>query len=209
MTDFITLILSIIIGTLTYKKVSVPFRFVTLLLFVILLSESLAYLSIILFKNNLIVYSIASIIIPVFFFLVYIQMIETKKKTNYYLSFSLLYLFIIINTIYIQREEPLPTYNQQATCLYFIILSVFQYNQILQKNVDLPLGRNSIFWLNTVLFIYFSGTFVPWAVFNMFLKMETDFDSIIMWNYYLTIFLYIGLTLSLLLNAYGKPSTTE
>lgn len=209
MIDILSLLLGILIGTLTYKKVSVPFRFVTLLLLIILLSESLAYLSIILFKNNLIVYSIASIIIPVFFFLVYLKMTESKKTINYFLSFGLLYLFIIINTIYIQRDEPLPTFNQQATCLYFIVLSVFQYNQILQKNVDLPLGRNSIFWLNTVLFIYFSGTFVPWAVFNMFLKMDTDFDSIIMWNYYLTIFLYIGLTLSLLLNAYGKPSTTE
>jgi len=155
------------------------------------------------------VYSAASIIIPVAFYMVYLKMSAAKNAFLYHFSFSILYLFILLNTLYIQSDEPLPTYNQQATCLYFIILSVLQYNQILKGNAEEPLKRNSIFWLNTALFIYFSGTFVPWVVFNMFLKSETDFDSIIQWNYYLTIFLYLGLTLSMIMNAYERTRPTE
>ena len=197
------------IGAFIFKKMSAPFRFTFLFLIITFISEFTALLTVRLFHENLTVYKIYSIILPISLFCIYFHFQEKRNQTKYLFSLLALFSFIIINTIYIQREEPLPTYNQQATCLYFIILSVFQYNQILQKNVDLPLGRNSILWLNTVLFIYFSGTFVPWAVFNMFLKMETDFTSILDWNYYLTIFLYTGLTLSLLLNAYGKPSTTK
>lgn len=209
MLDFICLLSGITIGTLIYKKISVPFAFVVFLLIIIFIFECAAWCASEIWQNNLLVYSVGSIIIPVFFFLIYIKKLNTRKTLYHHLSFAILYLFILINTIYIQSEEPLPTNNQQATCLYFILLSVFQYNQLLKGPAEMPLSRNSEFWLNTTLFIYFSGTFVPWVVFNMFLKSAADFDSILEWNYYLTILLYVGLMVSMLIDAYGRTRPSE
>lgn len=207
--DLITLILNSIIGAFIFKKMNAPFRYTWLFLLLTLFSEGIGLLTTYFFNENLTVYTIYSILLPIAIFLIFYFLQEKKNQNKYLFSLGFLFAFIIFNTIYIQSEEPLPTNNQQATCLYFILLSVFQYNQLLKGPAEVPLSRNSEFWLNTTLFIYFSGTFVPWVVFNMFLKSAADFDSILEWNYYLTILLYVGLMVSMLIDAYGRTRPNQ
>jgi hypothetical protein len=101
-----------------------------------------------------------------------------------------LYLFMIVNTLFLQADDYLPTYNQQATGLFVIFLALKCYLQILKTPSDTPLIRNSIFWLNSGFFFYHASTFFLWVVFDFLLKKGDDMDFLLDWNYYVSLILY-------------------
>jgi hypothetical protein len=156
-----------------------------------------------LFNNNLVVLSLYSVINPMIIFLIYFQV--NKRENSFELIVLLvLYFWIAINTFFIQKDQALPTYNQQATSLFVIFLSLKCYLQILNTPSETPLIRNSIFWLNSGFFFYHASTFFLWVVFDFLLKKGDDMDFLLDWNYYVSLILYIVIGVAIFIDYWNN-----
>ena len=87
------------------------------------------------------------------------------KKTTLYLMFVLI-LFIFINAFFIQGINHFNSYSRMPASIYFIFLT-FTYLSLLFKNTPVKyLEREPVFWINTGILFYFTGTIFAFVLYS-------------------------------------------
>jgi hypothetical protein len=190
----------LVIGITAYKKLRCAFKIAVWLIGCSFLTEITSQITVQYIGTNLQVYAVYTMVFPALLFLLYYYLQNKQIPAVQVALFALMYIFFLINTLYLQYEEPLPTYNQQVYCLFFLGLAFFHYRHIVRQPHTIPLRLNAEFWLNTAVFVYFSSTISVWIAFNLFLKAGIELDALLDWNYYSSLLFYLGLTISLLLD---------
>jgi hypothetical protein len=187
-------------GIWFYNQISVAFKYVTLMCAISFLCEFFAGVFAVYLHRNLEVYLIYSLLSPLVLLMIYMRMSRTKTTKIEQVLLSLLYVFFIVDALWIQPNDPLPTYIQQATALILMLFSLRYFRTLLRHSLDIGLSVNSYFWFNTAIFLYYGLTLCYWAVFNLFMKRESDFDILIQWNLIVSVVFYGMVTYSLYLN---------
>jgi hypothetical protein len=187
-------------GIWFYNQISVAFRWVVMMCGITFLSEYLAYFFAIYFHRNLEIYLIYSLVSPIILLMIYMRMSRVKTSKLEQVLLSLLYLFFIVDALWIQPNEPLPTFIQQATAIVAMLFALRYFRTLLKHSLDIKLTINSYFWLNTGIFLYYGLSLFYWAVFNLLMKDKADFDVLIQWNLLVSILFYAIVTYSIYLN---------
>jgi hypothetical protein len=188
-------------GIWYFNQISVAFRWVVVMCAISFLCEYLAYFFAIYFQRNLEIYVLYSLVSPIVLLMIYMRMSRVRKSRLELILLSLLYVFFILDALFIQPNEPLPTYIQQATALVAMLFAIRYYRTLLRHSLDIKLTNNSYFWLNTAIFLYYGLSLFYWAVFNLFMKNETDFEVLIQWNMLVSVVFYLMISYSIYLNA--------
>ncbi|WP_200975099.1 hypothetical protein [Echinicola sp. 20G] len=127
--------------------------------------------------NNHIVYNFFGIYLIIILYLIFFKMVFRsnlmKKRIN--ISIVLLLLFGTINSIFFQ---PFTSIFQHYILIYdsllIILFSISFYYKVFNRNDYINSNLLSIpyFWIITVLFFYYSSTFLIWASFSFLLKAD-------------------------------------
>ncbi|MBD8488770.1 hypothetical protein IFO69_08440 [Echinicola sp. CAU 1574] len=127
--------------------------------------------------NNHIIYNIFGIYLLNSLYLIFFKMVFRselmKKRIN--ISIAFLFFFGIIDSIFFQ---PVTKIFQHYLLIYgslmIILYSISFYYKVFNRNDYINSNLLSIpyFWIITVLFFYYSSTFLIWASFSFLLKAD-------------------------------------
>ena len=159
-----------------------PIKFLGILLFASLFSDSLSYVVIKMGESNLPVTNIAILID--FFLINYIYFLLLKNKKIFYVVLVFFIIFFIINTIFIQSIHEFQSWSRLAEAIIVIVYAVSYYWQMLKSKPLIDFVIFYRFWLNSALFLYFAFNLYIFALSNyIFKNMEAEV-GIITWGFH-------------------------
>ena len=198
---FIVILMSIITGAAKFTTLSAPVKILTILLFTTLISESIAeYLS---YKahNNCSVYHFYVIISFWLYALIYFYLLKLMKlKLIFYMIAILFTIFCVINSLLFQRLDSFPSINFTFNNVLLVIFSLVYFKSIIDRDPFQTIKKNSAFWFNTSVLIYFSIQLLIWGIMNYLAKTGKDFMPLIIFGLIISILYYAALGISIFLD---------
>ncbi len=171
--SYLLLIIPLAIGMVKRKKLRKEQRLVLVLVAITLVSDSITFYLKVREINNLWVYHF---FVPIYFLVlveIYKQELSVLFSGKVFDIFRGLWIaFVIVNSIWFQ---PLNTFNSNAittSSLVYIILSLAYFYRLLKKPLNYRLETTPMFWLNTGVLLYYSGTLVMFILINNFLDED-------------------------------------
>jgi hypothetical protein len=155
----------VIIGMVRYRKLTTPFKVLTISIIVTFILEVIAEFFSIEHKNNSSLSHIESLTNYFFYSLTFFYLFKNRPiKKLVLISIGTMGIFFIINAIFIQSfREKFPTNIFFASNILYIIFSLLLFKQMLKNPLNINIVKQSIFWFNTGI-LFFSAT--------MFLNLE-------------------------------------
>lgn len=143
------------------------------------LSEVIALLFAIIFKNNLVIYNIEMLINGIVI-LVYFKSNNTIPKKRNALSI-IIFLTIIswVFSIYLQKSfSTINTGFMIYEGVMVIALSLFSLDKISTKSRKkvVKITRSSVFWISTIFLFYWLMTFVQWMLYESYPESMKEFE---------------------------------
>lgn len=190
-------------GFYTFSKLHKPFRVLTILLCLTLISE---------FFSLWLSYEIRNSAPPYHFFmplqyslisLMYVWLFPKSTFIKYYaIGSAISCIFLsVINTLYFQHLLEFPSNLFIFTSIFTIGLIMLTFRKLLHSPSDLPLHKQGVFWFNTSNFIFYSTTFFYWSFYNYLIKSKFVFDIADDVIFYMIVLCYLLYGLALI---YGK-----
>lgn len=194
-------LIPLIVAIYNRNKLDYPLKYLSYLIY---FSACIEIISAILWwqeENNL---PLLHIFVVVEFILIgWMYQLHLYKLYNRYLipvlivAFS---IFSIINSLFIQSIYTFNTYARPIGNLLFIIFAISYYYKLLKELKIRYLERNPMFWINTGILIYFSGSLFLF-IFSNYLLKQTQLNNLF-WsihaglNVFINVLYAIGLWLS-------------
>ncbi len=191
------LIISLIIGIWKFSKMSLKFKFATLLLYFILLIEVISSVLSFWMINQTFVYHT---LIPIqFLYYGFIFGISQKRLKLFLILFTTFMLLSFINSIWIQSIIEFPSYSLILLSLALVTTVLFDFTRLMKVPSKVKLTSLPDFWFNLGHLVFFSSTFFVFAFINSMVNIELNwpYDLIIIAN----LFLYTCFGLSLYLDS--------
>ncbi len=128
-------------------------------------------------NNNSIVYNLVGIYLLIPLYLRFFRMVFLSERMKRRIDISILLLFIlgIIDSLFFQPvTEIFQHYMLLYGSLVIILFSISFYYKVFTRNDYINSNLLSIpyFWIITMLFFYYSSTFLIWASFSYLLKAD-------------------------------------
>jgi len=189
----------LLVGILFFKRISRTQKTLLILVVVALTTEITAYQ---LHKskilvNNIVIYNAYTLIAFNCLWILYrYEIALLKKRIALGLQF-IINIFGILNASLIQGWNSFNSNLMIVTAISFLILATLSFRQILQQVKYTRLEKTPIFWINTGIFIYYSGTLILFALSN---KISVDPSAA---NLHLVVWALNCIFNSLLNTAYG------
>lgn len=179
----------IIIGLFNFKKLSSPYRLLTILVLITFISELLTRYFALVYANSSPVYHIYN---PVqyFFITTFFSFFIKKSKTLISWSWVAFMAIVFINILFFQTVWQ---FSSNLILLYspvYILLSLLLFKNMLLNINDTPLLKQRLFWYNTSSLFLYLFTFFCWSFYNILLKSNST-RTVINVIYYLAIQYYI------------------
>ncbi len=173
-----------IIGIVRYKKLTMPFKLLTLSL----ISSQLITIGNIYinykYKNNAALSHIDAISNYLFYSLIYYYLFK-NKNTKYFilLSIFLITVFFFINALFLQPyARVFPSNLNLPTEVLYVIFSVLLYKQMLLYPLQVNIIKQSIFWYNTAILFFASTMFINLQLVNYYSSHK--YNSIVINSWY-------------------------
>lgn len=117
---------------------------------------------------------------------------ETVPRHWFLILISCFIVFCLINALYIQSWQIFNTYPRTLESITVIGFSLCYYYRITHQNLYLQIEKSPIFWINTGLFIYFSGGFLLFTLSNYILPLSLSI-RLLVWQLHalLSIIMYV------------------
>ncbi|OEK00276.1 hypothetical protein BFP97_01550 [Roseivirga sp. 4D4] len=172
-----------LIGVIKFQRLNYLQRLVFIIVLIALVNEALATYLRMRGVNNLWVYHL---FVPCTFLVVlriYKRVFEEVITRRVFNAISIGFLlFAVLNSLFIQ---PLDVFNSNTitvSSVLYILLSITYFHQLLRGTALLALERTPMFWLNTGVLIYYSGTLLLYVMVNYVAGLgETAKVSISLW----------------------------
>lgn len=206
---YIALLVSCIVaGVVRFNKLTTPFSLLCLSILLTVQNELAAHFMGIKFKNNLILYHFFTPVHFIFFALIFYHLFLFKSSRKILLVSIIIFLaFAVINSSFFQTLNKFPTYTillESFLLAFFAIRSSYEIQSNPNSN---NLMKNSVFWLNASIIIFYTSCFVFFGFHNL---LQKDYKQLLKNLYLLLWFLdmmmYTGFLVALLLD---KPATSK
>lgn len=198
-------IIPVIVGLFYFSNLSSPSKWLIGLLAFSFLTELVAGWVAIRLAYNLPVYAVYSLVSPLLFFIIYYQMKIRRSFRNEAIAFALLVSFLVINTLFIQPDMGLPTYNIQAAYLFVVGLSLSWYMNLIADPPRTKLVYMGTFWFNTGSFLHHMLLFFQWIVLEARIRDQINEHFSFYWTWFATILFWVFCTLSIIIDIkYGR-----
>ncbi|MBE0642853.1 MAG: hypothetical protein IH600_02115 [Bacteroidetes bacterium] len=169
-----TVIFPLSLGTLGFKKLDKAFRYFTVLLLLVLISEASAYALARQYKPNLYIYDIFSAIEYVFLILVFSRWFPNRGIR--WILYSSIPIFLIIwsSGKYFSAEvDKFDSIFLSIESVVFVILSVLTLVKEMRDSSVL-LVDNPVFWIASGLLVYFAGNLFVFSLIEQLFRPGVD-----------------------------------
>jgi hypothetical protein len=189
-----------IIGIANFKRHSKTFRALIILIGITFVGEIVNDLLRKLIHNNMPSYHVLALNEYLFSTYMYIHFLTGKVKRVITYAAIPIVLFAVINSFYIQNIFIFPS-NMLVLCqAIYLIYSLLGFRQMLFNPSDIPLYKQSIFWLNIALMFFSSTLFLYYGILNYSNRHHINLDPIIDFSYAINIIYYTLLAASIITN---------
>jgi hypothetical protein len=180
-----------LVGLFNLKKLSRPYKLLTIFLLITFISESVTRVFIKEFRNSCPPYHIYQ---PLQYFFITAFYLSYLKKSTAIISWSwvLFTLFTILNLIFFQNVWTVPTNAMLPANIAYVLCALLLFKNMLQNTDEQPLLRQGLFWYNTSTLVLFTFNFFCWSFYNVLLKTKnstltlSDITYVLNMQYYLT-----------------------
>jgi hypothetical protein len=158
----------VVIGMTRYKKLTMPFKLLSIYLLIGFLIDAGNSYYIVTYKNNVAISDMETVLEPIFYALIYYYLFKSKYNKMFALfSLILIITFFIINALYLQPFKTVfPTNVILATEALYVIFAVLLYKQMLLYPLQIDITKQSIFWFNTAILFFSTTMFLNLALMN-------------------------------------------
>lgn len=198
---FTVLLLAAVSSILNWPLKRREDKILSSLLFLTLISESIAQTMAIVYHNNMIVFHFFNPIQFLLISLYYNYNITLFKKNNLGIYIGVFGVVLsILNSIFLQKMVEFNNYFLLLEGLLIIGMSLQFFLEIVQKN-SFFLFKNKHFWISVIFLFFWSASYTHWALSPIYLA----FDKSVRSNIYLGIWsvnmiCYGGLSIIFILN---------
>jgi hypothetical protein len=166
------LLISTIIGVVNFKKLTTPFRLLSILLAYTFIHECVVRLGAY-YKISLnIVYQIYIVVaFTIYGLIYYFSLIRQVYKS---ISLFILAIILILGAMNIVLSiDNFPSIAISFCSCMIIFLSLLQLNELLYSDPEIRLIHKPLFWMNTAIMVYWSINFLQLGLYSYFVKANT------------------------------------
>ena len=169
---FILLLTVSIIGVARYKKLTTPFKILSILIVVTLFLEALSQFCAAKYKNNLPVSHIIVLTEFVFYSLAYYSIFKNKAmRVSIIAILSIFIVLFFVNAIFIQPyHRAFPSNMNTFAEIIYTIFSLMLFKQMLLYPLPVNIIKQSVFWFNTSILFYATTMFFNFGLINYYIK---------------------------------------
>ncbi len=198
----LTYILLLVWSLILYKKLSRSFKWVAIMIWLTILHETIAFVLKRVELPNTFGSHIYSIALVPLFYIIYDRFLKQIPGWPWIrFVYFVVFLFCILNSIFVQSTKIIPSYNLNALSLVVIASSLLFYLKMLKEPISSPIQHQSQFWLNTAILFYHSSSFVIFSLTNHFHLNNYSLSQLKYMNIIMCCVYYPALGYSLWLNA--------
>jgi hypothetical protein len=182
---FAILLSASIFGVVNFKKLTTPFKILTLFLLYTLISEVVARIFAIKFRNSDPVYHVFVLANYYFYAAIFFYLLKRSVIRRLVLWSAVPFTcFWLINIIFFQHPRDFPSYSLMVSCILYVIYSLILFLQMLETPTEVAIFKQNIFWFNIsalfysvviVAFFSISGYMVKHNINNYPLSRVVDF----------------------------------
>jgi len=202
------LFIALLIGLLNMKRLTTPFKLLTLLIFVTLFTELVADYMAVHYRNNIIVYHIYTPIHAILLGAIYLSLLHRKTNRAFvWIATIISVSFAIANSLFIQGLKATPYYDLIVISIFYVCFA-FISNFEMIRSKHLKLFNNAVFWLNSGTLLFFSINFILWSLWDYLgrIKSPVRADLLLILNI-LNFVLYAFFALAIYFDSRRNKST--
>jgi hypothetical protein len=194
-----------IYGIVSFKRLTIPFKWLTGLMIVTSISEISTRLLIFLIRNSSSSYHFYIPIEYTCYYLIY-KSLRNKIKDHALtrVIFNLIMLSVFLNSILIQTVFVFPSYAISLTHLHIFFLSLLYFRELINKDFKKDITRVAEFWLNTSVLISSGSIVTGIALLNLAIRKKYDTSILHHFSFYSTIISNVLLGFSIYLNSKNR-----
>jgi len=199
---YILLLIVFVIGVVRYKRLTIPFKVLTVLMGLTLLLEIIAKICAIRYRKNAPVIHITSLVEVIFYSLTYYYLFKNKAiKTSILVTIVLITIFAFINSLWLQPYySDFPSNLVITSEILYTIFSLLLFKQMLLYPLPINITKQSVFWYNTAMLLFSTTTFLNLGLINYYVKHHLN-DRIIFDFYFgINMIFYALIGISILIN---------
>lgn len=168
----ILLICVSLLGLLNFKKLSSPYKLLTVFVLITFLSESLTRYFAKEYRNSFPVYHVYY---PLHYFFITSFYIFFLRRFKAALSWSWVALvaLALFNIIFFQSPFQFTSNIVLVCSIIYIFCSLLLFKNMLNHTDETPLLKQGLFWYNTSTLIIYIFTFFCWSFYNILLKANS------------------------------------
>ena len=158
------------IGIIRYKKLNKPFQLLSMYLIFSFLDAVANKYIIAVYKNNVLLLHVETIVNYIFFSLIYYYLFKNQYiKRSVLLSIVIVIIISIINSFYLQPyNQMFPTNTMLINEVLFILFSLALFKQMLLYPLQVNIIKQSMFWFNAAMLFYSATIFFNSTLANYF-----------------------------------------
>ncbi len=163
-----SILIPLVVGLVNYRNLVKMQKLLLFLVAAALLADIFA-LTLYKFKlisYNIVVYNFYTLIAFNLLWFIYKESIPKLRNLATLIIQIAINLFGVVNFIFIEKWNSFNSNLMVATSISFLFLAVFSFRQILQQIQYTRLEKSPIFWINTGVIIYYSGTLILFLLSN-------------------------------------------
>ena len=200
------MLIALAIGLGKYRHLGRSLKIITIYTLVSIISAIISYLVTRIFKNNLPMFHIQTIIEYIFIYLFYREELKENESISKFIKFSFfpVMLFLLINSIFIQKLTEFNSNSRSLQELVVIVYVLIWFYKIMTEMNIKKLEEEPAFWINAGFLVYFSATVLLFFFSNYLLHFRQDLNLYI-WGFH-AVFLTL-LYLSISIGLWKAPKT--
>jgi hypothetical protein len=206
---YILLFIVSVIGVVRYKKLTTPFKILSILIILTLLLEIASKICAVKYKNNLPISHITTLTEYVFFSLIYYFLFKNKLvRISIMVMLATFTIVFVINSIFIQPYyRYFPSNMFVPSKIVCIIFSLFLFKQMLLYPLPVNIIKQSVFWFNTAILFFSTTIFFNLGLTNYYIKHHLNDIVIFNFNFGVNMIFYLLIGISLIMD--NKQTSTN
>jgi len=208
---YFVLIIITLFGAVNYKKLTVPFKLLTILIGITLISEITIRVCAKLFHNNLPMFHIVSFYEYIFYMLIFYRVFKNKTVKNIIFATAIIVpMFTVVNAFIFQPYmTTFPSNVIFVSNIIYTILTMLLYREMLLNSSQISLFKQSVFWFNTALLFFSVTMFFHLGILNYLIKHKQNSGILTYLDMVANIIFYGAFAYAIYLNTKEKRLVNE
>ena len=199
---YLLLAIIIVIGIVRYKKLTIPYKILILYVALNLAFEAISVFWANKYKNNMPIMHVASYSEFLLNTLAFYYLFKSHfTKRMIIIGIAVITLFFIINAVVLQPyTNRFPSNSLLISEIFYVVLSLMLFKQMLQYPVQINITRQSVFWYNTGVLFFSTTTFLNFGLINFYVKHHLQATLLYSCSFVLNMVFYLLIGISILLD---------